>query len=45
MDDSKVVQIIIYALPESYDGFINSVMGQEELPTMDKLTNDLLFEE
>jgi hypothetical protein len=45
MDDSKVVQIIINALPESYDGFINSFMGQDELPTMDKLTNELLFEE
>jgi hypothetical protein len=45
MDDSKVVQIIINALPESYDGFINYFMGQDELPTMDKLTNELLFEE
>jgi hypothetical protein len=45
MDDYKVAQIIINALPESYDGFINSFMGQDELPTMDKLTNELFFEE
>jgi hypothetical protein len=37
-------KIIINALPESYDGFIDSFMGQDELPKMDKLTNELLFE-
>jgi hypothetical protein len=45
MDDSKVVQIIINVLPESYDGFIDFIMGQDELLMMDKLINELLFEE
>jgi len=45
MDDSKVVQIIINVLLESYDGFIDFIMGQDELLMMDKLINELLFEE
>jgi hypothetical protein len=45
MDDSKVVQIIINVLLESYDVFIDFVMGQEELLMMDKLINKLFFEE
>jgi len=45
MDDYKVVQIIINVLLESYDGFIDFVMGQDELPMMDKLINELLFQE
>jgi len=39
------VQIMLNALPSLYEGFIQSIIAQDELPSVTKLTNKLLYGE
>lgn len=45
IQDPRLVHLTLSALPLSYEGFIQVVVGQEQLPTFENLCNRLLYEE
>jgi hypothetical protein len=45
LEETRSVQITLNALPNSYESFIQAVLGADEMPTFDKLSGKLLLEE
>jgi hypothetical protein len=40
-----VVEMVLNALPESYEYYVQSILSQQVMPMLDELTSNLLHEE
>jgi hypothetical protein len=44
MEDVVLIQIMLNALPPSYEGFIQTIIIQDALPSFENLLNKLFYE-
>jgi len=45
IDDTDLVQIVMKALPDSYDSFLQNYTSARKFPTLDQLQTSLMLEE